>query len=436
MKTAIFTLGLLVAAPKDWALEPFVQRPISAPDIDQYKETLLAADIDHDGDLDFFGGEGRGKRSWWFEREAAGWKRRLVSDSDLADVGGALLDVDGDGWIDKVSSGFWYRNPGFPEGGLSPDAADPAFTACRYSGLEYAHDMLTADFDRDGKPDILTIDYDGIRWYRTPPRDSACGPWEEVMINGHTSDPQQHGGIAAGDIDGDGDLDVSRLDRWYENSDGKGRAWTEHTGIPFGDVRDAGWGQSGRARIFDMDRDGRMDIVQTECDAPSGRVAWFGNPEGKGLVWVPHLVKDSTDGQDFHSLILADFDQDGDSDIFSAGAGNSSGTPKAYLWENLDGKGGTWREHVIFDGVQSIHDADGADMDGDGDLDILAKNWNDGAQYYLENQQVPNPGSGLRGRAQAGSARTDRLKPPGARAAYLRKGRYHTADGRQAPRKP
>jgi hypothetical protein len=343
-----------------------------------------------------------------------------------------LLDVDGDGWIDKVASGFWYRNPGFPEGGLAPGAADPAFTACRYSGMEYAHDIYAEDMDGDGKKDILTIQYDGIRWYKIPPVDSACGPWEEVMVNGHTSDPQQHGGIAAGDIDGDGDLDVSRMDRWFENADGRGRSWSEHTGIPFGDVRDAGYGQAGRARIVDMDGDGHMDIVETECDAPSGRVAWFGNPDGDGLRWVLHLVKDSTDGQDFHSLILSDFDGDGDSDIFSAGSGASSGIPKAYVWENLDGKGGTWREHVIFGEEQSIHDAAGADLDRDGDMDILAKNWDGGAQYYLENQQVPNPGSGLRGRTRGRSARLRELHG-GAHAAYARKGRYHTANGRSIP---
>ena len=414
------------------ALAPFLVRPISPAQGDSYKETLLIADVDQDGDLDFFGGEGRGGRSWWFEHAGNGWRRRLVSDSDLADVGGALLDADGDGRIDKVSSGFWYRNPGFPRGGAAPGAPETAFTACRYAKLEYAHDLYAADIDGDGRQDVLTIDYDGIRWFRVPSGDSACGPWEEVMINGPT-DPQQHGGIAAGDIDGDGDIDVSRLDRWYENADGKGRTWIEHANIGFPYVRDAGWGRSGRALILDLDGDGHNDIAETDCDAPNGRVAWFANPDGKGLRWVAHLLKDSTDGQDFHSLLAADFDGDGDTDLFSAGAGNSSGIPKAYIWENLDGHGGSWKEHVVFEGHQSIHDAAAADLDGDGDPDILAKNWDDGAQYYLENQQVPNPGEGLRGREARESPRAMPAPWAGRKARFPRNGRYHGADGRLFP---
>jgi GGDEF domain-containing protein len=64
---------------------------------------------------------------WWFEHSGSGWKRRLVSDSNLADVGGALLDVDGDGWDSTtVSSAFWYaiRVPG---GRLGRRCAGPGF---------------------------------------------------------------------------------------------------------------------------------------------------------------------------------------------------------------------------------------------------------------------------------------------------------------------
>ncbi|MEO7426125.1 MAG: VCBS repeat-containing protein [Fibrobacteria bacterium] len=424
----LFQIGFAI-----WAPLPFVLRPIT-PEGFSYKETLLAADIDHDGDSDFFGGNGRPGRSWWFEHKSDGWQRRLVSDSELTDVGAALMDVDGDGWIDKVSSGFWYRNPGFPNGGLPAGAPDPAFTACRYSTLEYVHDIYTADFDGDGKLDVLTIDNYGIRWFRTPPADSACGPWQEHMINGLTDDPLQHGGLAAGDIDGDGDMDVSRMDRWFENAHGKGTAWIEHAGIPFGAKRTGGWGLSGRALVYDLDKDGHNDLVEAECDAPNGRVAWFANPDGKGLRWERHLVKDSVDGQDFHSMILADFDGDGDPDLFSAGSSSSEGVPKAYLWENLDGHGGQWEEHVILEGPLRIHDATVADLDGDGDLDILAKDWAEGSQFYLENQLVPNAGAGVRGlKRESRTGAGLKASLPTGKAVYRHNGRYHAANGRMDP---
>jgi hypothetical protein len=428
---SVLALCLLSPAFPDWAPLPFVSRPINPAGEERFREAQLPVDIDKDGKLDFFSGEGRDKPSWWFQRGADGWKRWLVSDSNIADVGAVAMDVDGDGWTDKVSSGLWYRNPGFPPGA---PAADTGFRVCRYSSLEYLHDIVAADFDGDGRADILTIDYGGIHWFRTPPPDSACGMWEERMVVAYPVPLQDHGGIAAGDLDGDGDPDVARMDRWYENADGKGSAWIEHANIPFGPLPTGFyWGLSGRALIADVDGDGHNDLAESECDLANGRVFWFSNPDGKGLRWVAHLVKDSTDGQDFHSLILADFDGDGDPDLFSAGAGSSEKDPKAYVWENLDGKGGQWKERIIQDEGLEIHDAAGADMDGDGDTDILALDWALGSQFYLENQTVPNPASLARGRARGPKAGSAGRLLQGWRKAFTRDGRDISADGRIFP---
>ncbi len=421
---------LLSFAGAEAAISAFALRTISPAGVN-YRETLLPADIDKDGDMDFFSGQGRGAPSWWFERRPDGWKRRLVSDSNVADVGSVVLDVDADGWPDKVTSGFWYRNPGFPAGGLAADAPDRAFDPCRYTPQEFVHDIISADIDGDGRMDVLSIDYDGIRWFRVPPPDSACGEWQARLINGPTLPLQQHGGIAAGDLDDDGDLDVARMDRWYENRDGKGGEWIEHLNIPLDPVRQGDYGLSGRALIADLDRDGHPDLVESESDIRNGRVFWFSNSGGKGDKWEAHMLKDSLDGQDFHSLILGDFDGDGDVDLFSAGGGLSDSAPKAYVWENLDGEGGSWKEHVVLEGPLQIHDAAGVDMDGDGDLDVLAKDWAGGSHFYLENQAVPNPGAGVLRPAPPGRAPT--RKSPAWKAAFPDGGRWRRADGRLLP---
>jgi hypothetical protein len=396
----LFPILSMIALPAPGAMPRFAFRPISPALEEFYRETLLPADIDKDGDMDFYSGSGRGGKSWWFENDGGNWRRRPVSDSNEADVGAALLDVDGDGWMDKVSAAFWYRNPGFPPADSGRVASGPAgspkenpFQACRYSNLVYVHDIYKADMDGDGHDDVFTIDYDGIRWFKVE-REAACKPWTEHMVSGPSTDPQ-HGGIAAGDLDGDGDMDISRVDRWFENRDGAGTDWVEHKNIDFGTFWPSGWGLSGRALIRDVDGDGTRDIVQTDCDLPNGRVAWFANIGGKGLAWQRHLIKDSTDGQDFHSLVWADFDGDGDADLFSSGGPSSDSLPRSYIWENLDGKGGTWQEHLVNVGKRD-HEAADADMDGDGDIDILVKTWGEGEHYYLENQLVPNTGTGIR----------------------------------------
>ncbi|MBE0534380.1 MAG: VCBS repeat-containing protein [Phycisphaerae bacterium] len=137
-----------------------------------------------------------------------------------------------------------------------------------------------------------------------------------------------------------------------------------------------------------MDGDGDLDFVQAEADHPDGRVAWFEN-DGKGN-WTRHIIKDRGDKQDFHSLIVADFDLDGDLDVFSGGGPLSAkGSHKCYIWENTAGQGkrptsDKWNEHII--AHKPCHEAVGADVDGDGDIDICSKPWSTGNEhFYLQN---------------------------------------------------
>jgi hypothetical protein len=401
-------LSLLTLAGPIFSFPEFILRNTD-PDSGFYRETLLPTDIDNDGDMDFFSGEGRGSPVWWFENQDGGWVRHLANDSNVNDVGAALHDFNEDGWMDRVSSSFWYRNPGFENWDKS--IPPPKFEACRYSNQQYLHDVLVGDINGDDRVDIITISYDGIRWFKAPPPESTCGLWETTAVNGQTLNPQQHGGIAVGDLDGDGDNDIARVDRWFENITGAGDEWLEHINIPFGQNYTGGWGQSGRAQILDLNSDGANDILQTECDLPNGRVAWMENVGGKGLEWVLHIIKDSTDGQDFHSLAAGDFDGDGDRDIFSAGASHSaSDTNRAYIWENLNGDGSEWKEHLIYQGIADIHDANFEDMDGDGDLDILAKIFGMDTHFVWVNQTIPN---GLNPRYHQHQARRKTQESPG-----------------------
>jgi len=72
-------------------------------------------------------------------------------------------------------------------------------------------------------------------------------------------------------------------------------------------------------------------------------------------------------------------------------------TPRGFIWENLDGKGGEFAERVVFDNRLGGHDALIGDVDGDGDIDICFKIWkrwvdnaNDGKVHadFLENLQL------------------------------------------------
>lgn len=103
------------------------------------------------------------------------------------------------------------------------------------------------------------------------------------------------------------------------------------------------------------------------------------NVDGRGTVWKRHEIPNG-DGRRrgaYHSLIVRDFDGDGNLDVFTCEmeAVAGEGPPRWYIWENLDGEGHEWREHVIFDGNLGGHEAVAADFTGSGRLDIIAKPW-------------------------------------------------------------
>jgi hypothetical protein len=98
------------------------------------------------------------------------------------------------------------------------------------------------------------------------------------------------------------------------------------------------------------------------------------------------LIKTPGHQQDFHSLCVADFDGDGDADIFSGGGPLTQGERHWFIWENRDGRGGEWEEHVIQRGLET-HESVAADVDRDGDIDLFTKPWRGDLHLFVENLQ-------------------------------------------------
>ena len=77
---------------------------------------------------------------------------------------------------------------------------------------------------------------------------------------------------------------------------------------------------------------------------------------------------------------------DGDFDILSCEmeAIRGEAPPKWYIWENIDGKGKTWQEHVILDINLGGHEAVVGDITGNGKPDVIAKPWRAATDNVLE----------------------------------------------------
>jgi hypothetical protein len=95
------------------------------------------------------------------------------------------------------------------------------------------------------------------------------------------------------------------------------------------------------------------------------KIAWYKN-DGLGNFGPQQLISTSADGA--YSVFVADMDGDGDQDVLSA----SYNDDKVAWYENKDGLGSYGPQQVISniaDGARSVY---AADLDNDGDMDVIS----------------------------------------------------------------
>ena len=124
---------------------------------------------------------------------------------------------------------------------------------------------------------------------------------------------------------------------------------------------------SGAQSVYsaDVDGDGDLDILGAAHNADD--ITWWENTAGDGTAWTEHVIDGNFDAA--YSVYSADVDGDGDLDVLGAAHNADDIT----WWENTAGDGTAWTEHTIdgsFDGAYSVYSAD---VDGDGDLDVLGR---------------------------------------------------------------
>ena len=348
--------------------------------------TPALVDFDKDGDLDFAVSIRDGDIYWFEYRGPEDWVRHIFGTLPGGCLGSVSMDVDKDGWIDLVIGGVWYRNTGNPRAErfirYTYDAAVDKYNA--------VHDIVTADIDGDGNMDVIsTGEQEGCYWYSLPPNPARDVDWKktEITMSVLVSQDRMHSGFfpgGVGDLDADGDPDVVLPDRWYENRNA-GKEWIKHF-LPFG--KRGLYGISSRSVIIDMDKDGDNDIVMTDTDQDGCMIAILASNGAKPPVFSRHhlLLKAPGIRGSFHSLQVADFDNDGDQDIMTGEQEDPDifpigATPRCYIFENTDGTGKNFEERVIVDNRLGFHDILIGDVDGDGDIDFCSKIWN----RWLEN---------------------------------------------------
>ena len=222
-----------------------------------------------------------------------------------------LADYDGDGDIDIVCAGGLWKNDGF--GAFAEDTANPMTTDA--TGF-----VAVGDLDADGDVDIIVQKQGQMAVHLND------GTGTMINQQEHTLGVRTGGmGVAIADIDGDGDLDV------WEGMQDDGRLWLN-----------AGTGEF------------------TEQDVQAGN-GLNGYSRTRNSVW-PSRFHTEDSSQDRYGNLFVDINGDGDLDMTNGG----------FLYENS--RGGEFvdmssqSEFLNFVTPTKVH---AADIDGDGDVDLL-----------------------------------------------------------------
>jgi VCBS repeat protein len=287
--------------------------------------------------------------------------RPLVANVQVADLDGdGLRDIlVADAAANRVS---WIRQPPagqFTEQALA-DVAGPAH-------------VLAVDLDGDKDVDIVVASLGVI-----VPNNARIGAVIVLENDGRQNFTKRVlvdqvarvSDVRAGDLDGDGDLDLAVAQFGYDQGETR---WLENQG---------GWRFTSHmlqylsgpinAEIGDIDGDGDLDIV-TLVSQEWEEIYAFVN-DGRG-TFTPHRIFGASN-EDFGSswITLVDLDKDHDLDVlYSNGDAFDYAPPKGRNWNGvqwLENTGNvSFRYHRIAD-YSGASSPQAADLDDDGDLDI------------------------------------------------------------------
>lgn len=226
-------------------------------------------------------------------------------------------------------------------------------------------EIHAVDIDGDTDLDILALgdanQVDTIIWLENTGLDS--GVFGPAKFIDHTHETRS---IFAADLDGDTDLDIVACstgfdDRifWFENTDGAGT---------FGERQIiANSGNNSLIRAADLDRDGDNDIFWNRFS--SGGVYWAAN-DGSGNFGAANLLVATT----AEGLDAADLDGDGDNEIIAS----HGGFPASVVYYNnttppgTPGTGSFSGTATPIGGINNAGPVVAADIDGINGPDVVA----------------------------------------------------------------
>jgi len=330
--------------------------------------SVYAADLDGDGDLDVLSSSNLDNKIAWYQNNGSGIFTAQPNISTTVDAAAPVhaADLDGDGDIDVVTGSYsnakikWYKNDGTGNFTEQPIISSPG------ASVAMVH---TADMDGDGDMDVLSCTLNNqISWYKN---DGTGNFGPQHLISTSVNLPYS---IYAADLDGDGDMDVLSA-----SSDDDKVAWYKNDGSGNFDPQLVISTSANGARAVhaaDLDSDGDMDVLSGSVY--DDKIVWYKN-DGSGAFIEQTPISISADAP--LSVRAADLDSDGDLDVLSA-----SVLDHKIAWYKNDGSGVFTTQTVISTSANGAAFVHTADLDGDGDLDVLSASTGDDKIAWYENR--------------------------------------------------
>ena len=333
---------------------------------DGLTEGCAAADIDGDGKTEVVI-PGEGGIVWY--RPSTSEKGVVVPRGHFG-VGIALEDIDGDGRKEIIAGKqvnttgtngqwvlCWFKSSAKTHDPWTEHVLDR-------ETQDYPHDIVFGDVDGDGQRELVANamyeDHPALHVYKVPA--DPTNPWrKQVVQKGYSAE-----GTATGDLDGDGKEEIVYGPYWFSAPPAgvfSGQPWKMHSLAP-------GFRELCRAKLIDVNGDGRLDVVLVEDEYPDGRLAWFENrlTTDPKNPWLEHRIDDPFN---FAHSLRTWHDPKTKQVHVLVGEMNQGGWDPPYNWDArllqytaLEG-GKSWRSQLIYQG-EGTHEAVYADLDGSG----------------------------------------------------------------------
>lgn len=339
------------------------------------------ADLDNDGrgDILVIEGEFKPKELAWFK--APNFKRNTINNAALKGLNyvadSAIGDLDGDGDMDIIIPDahegamrvLWFENP-IVNSGVSTKVWKEHLVM-QLGDVSWLKDIEVGDVDSDGDLDIVVrAERDLYIFYQ-----QGKGSWqkENLRIKGHE-------GLAIGDLNRDGYLDLICNGFWFLNPGNQTKGvWTEYTFDEkwYNQKTDSWQDNNCQIRVGDVNGDGLLDIAIAHSEKDGYPLSWYRAPlDPVNGTWKEHII----DYLDYcHTVQIADFDNDMDLDILAAEMEKGEDPDKMVLYLNnkVSKKPESWMQKEISFTLMQIQDfgaywAVAGDIGGDGDIDIVS----------------------------------------------------------------